>query len=99
MSSYLLCGAYKDLICQLRVCRGRIGIEFQTNQEEAEDSMYFSLNPMQAKIFVESLQNMVFSTPIQDIKNPDVLGNLEVRVTIEEEKDTKICHKEESPVA
>lgn len=98
MSSYLLCGAYKDMSCQLRVCRGRIGIEFQTNQEEAEDSMYFSLNPMQAKTFAESLQNMLFIAPIQEIKNPDTLGNLEVKVTIEEEKDTKICHSEE-PVA
>ena len=98
MSSYLLCGAYKDLTCQLRICRGRIGIEFQTEQGGAEDSMYFSLNPMQAKIFVDFLQNMIFSAPIEEIKNPDALGNLEVKITIEEEKDTKICHSEE-PVA
>jgi hypothetical protein len=98
MSSYLLCGAYKDLTCKLRVCRGRIGIEFQTEQGEAEDSMYFSLNPMQAKTFVESLQNMVLRTPIQDIKNPDTLGHLEVNISIEEEVETKKYHREE-PVA
>lgn len=98
MSSYLLCGAYKDLICQLRICRGRIGIEFQTAQGDADDSMYFSLNPMQAKTFVDSLQNMVLSIPIQDIKNPDTLGNLEVKITLEEEFETKKYHKEE-PVA
>ena len=98
MSSYLLCGAYKDLVCQLRVCRGRIGIEFRTNQEDGEDSMYFSLNPMQVKTFVESLQNMLFIAPVQEIKSPDILGDLEVKVTIEEEKDTKICYGEE-PVA
>lgn len=98
MSSYLLCGAYKDLICQLRVCRGRIGIEFQTEQGDAEDSMYFSLNPMQAKTFVDSLQNMVLSTPIEEIKNPDTLGNLEVTITIEEEFETQKYHREE-PVA
>lgn len=98
MSSYLLCGAYKDLTCQLRICRGRIGIIFQTAQGDAEDSMYFSLNPMQAKTFVESLQNMVFSTPIQEIKNIDTLGHLEVKITIEDEFETKKYHREE-PVA
>jgi uncharacterized protein YicC (UPF0701 family) len=99
MSSYLFCATYQDLTCDLRICRGHIGIEFRTKQRETEESMYFSLNPMQAKTFAESLQNMAMRIPVKEIKNTDVLGNLEVYTEIEEENNKKIYHKEEDPVA
>jgi hypothetical protein len=99
MSSYLFCATYQDLTCNLHICRGHIGIELRKAQPETDESMYFSLNPMQAKTFAESLQNMVLSIPIKEIKNTDVLGNLEVYTEIEEENNKKIYHKEESPVA
>jgi len=100
MSSYLFCATYQDLTCDLRICRGHIGIEIRTKQRETEDdSMYFSLNPMQAKTFAESLQNIAMNIPIKEIKNIDILGNLEVYTEIEEENNKKIYHKEASPVA
>lgn len=98
MSSYLFCATYQDVICDLRICRGHIGIEFRTKQRET-DSMYFSLNPMQAKILAKSLNNMAMCIPIKEIKNTDALGNLEVYTEIEEENNKKIYHKEEDPVA
>ena len=98
MSSYLFCATYQDLTCNLHICRGHIGIEFRTKQE-ADASMYFSLNPMQAKTFAENLQNMALNVPIKEIQNTDSLGDLEVHTEIEEKIDTKIYYREEYPVA
>ena len=98
MSSYLFCGTYQDLTCNLRTCRGRIGIEFKAKQG-ADASMYFSLNPMQAKIFAENLRSMALNVPIKEIQNIDSLGDLEVHTEIEKKIDTQIYHREEYPVA
>jgi hypothetical protein len=98
MSSYLFCGTYQDLTCNLRTCRGRIGIEFKTKQE-ADASMYFSLNPMQAKTFAENLRSIALNVPVKEIQNTDSLGDLEVHTEIEEKINTTIYHREEYPVA
>ena len=94
MAMYMLCAVYMDIFCTMQVEQGRIYISLESKKEAEKISL--SLHPMQAKIFAEALGNLAGSVAVQEIRNTDFLGAIEIESKSEKEEEHEKSHQ---PVA